>query len=350
MQRTFKLIASCAILPSVSYAHHSVPANFDLSTTIEISGVIQSVVWRNPHVRLKVLVNEGTADEQVWEVESHSLSNLRRQSIDDSVLVVGDPVRMAGPPGRRKTNYIFMQNLLLKDGREVIFEAGVAPRYSDVIVGDPDALLGPADNVDADGVPTSIFAVWTTDYGDPGSWPVFSFASEDHPVTPAARAQMAAHDVDQDDPIANCTPKGMPSAMSQPYPIQLIEGDTEILLRIEEYDATRTIHLQAEHDPGDRPADPLGYSSGRWEGDSLIVTTTNIDFGFFNVLAAPKPVPQSPDVHVVETFRLRQGGGFLDYTMTVTDPTTHTRPMTYNKFWQWRAGAKIEPYVCAAGD
>ena len=74
----------------------------------------------------------------------------------------------------------------------------------------------------------------------------------------------------------------------------------------------------------------------------LIVTTTDIDFDYFNVLAAPKAISQSRNVHVVETFRLREGGAFLDYTMTVTDPETFTRPLTFNKYWQFRPGAMVE--------
>ena len=340
------VLASCLFLPSASFAHHSFAANFDLSKQIEIEGVIQSVTWRNPHVKLKVLVDGGTTNEQVWEVESHSLSNLRRQKIDRSVLVEGDSVKMAGPPGRRKDHYIFMYHLLLDDGREVIFQQGAEPIYSTEVVGTSDLLRGAVEDYDPNELPTSMFAVWTTDYANRGSWPVFPGKSEDHPLTPAARVKMEAYDIERDNPLANCAPKGMPSAMAQPYPIQLIEGDAQVLLKIEEYDATRVIHLQDEHDPGDGPHDHLGYSSGRWDGDTLIVTTTDIDFDYFNVLAAPKAISQSPNVHVLETFKLREGGAFLDYTMTVTDPETFTRPLTFNKYGQFRPGATVEPYSC----
>ena len=344
------LLVCCTLLPATSSAHHSFAANFDLSKQIEIEGVIQSVTWRNPHVKLKVLVDAGTPNEQVWEVESHSLSNLRRQKIDRSVLVEGDAVKMAGPPGRRKDHYIFMYHLLLDDGREVVFQQGAEPIYSDKVVGTSDLLRGAVVGSNPDELPTTMFAVWTTDYANRGSWPVFPGKSEDHPLTPAARAKMEAYDIDRDNPLANCAPKGMPSAMAQPYPIQLVEGDGEILLKIEEYDATRVIHLQDTHNPGDGPHGHLGYSSGRWEGDTLVVTTTDIDFDYFNVLAAPKAISQSDNVHVVETFKLREGGAFLDYTMTVNDPETFTRPLTFNKYWQFRPDAAVEPYVCDEND
>lgn len=343
------VIASLFVLlltsPSV-HAHHSFAANFDLGKTIEIEGVIQSVIWKNPHVRLKVMTNGGTADERVWEVESHSLSNLHRQAIDSTVLVVGDKVKLAGPPGRRKKNYMFMYHLLLKDGREVLFQQGLKPIYSEKVVGTSDILRGAVGETKAEDRPTSIFAVWTTDYSNRGSWPVFPPNGKKHPLTDAARAKMAVFDLDRDDPLANCAPKGMPSAMAQPYPVQFFNSSDRILLRIEEYDATRDIILSDTHDASGIEPSNLGYSTGRWDDDTLIVTTTNISFEYLDVLSIPKAIPQSKDMHVVETFKLREGGAYLDYTMTVTDPATLTRPMTFNKFWQWRPGAKLESYAC----
>ena len=349
MRLTLTLLATLLLISPSSHAHHSFAANFNLSKTIEIEGVIQSVIWKNPHVRLKVLVNGGTPEEQVWDVESHSLSNLHRQAIDSSVLVIGDAVKMAGPPGRRKKNFLFMYHLLLDDGREVVFQQGAEPIYSQKVVGTSDILRGAVGDTNPEERPTSIFAVWTTDYSNPASWPVFPKSSENHPLTDAARAKMAEFDIDRDNPLANCAPKGMPSAMAQPYPIQLINSEDEIVLKIEEYDATRNITLSNSHDVSGIETSNLGYSTGRWDGDTLVVTTTKISFPYFNVLAAPKAISQSKDMHVVETFKLRGGGAYLDYTMTVTDPATFTRPITFNKFWQWRPGAKIEPFDCDDG-
>ena len=237
-----------------------------------------------------MLTNEGTADEKVWEVESHSLSNLHRMDINAEVLVVGDTVKIAGPPGRRKDSYLFMYHLLLKDGREVIFQQGAEPRYSQNVVGTSDILRGAVGDTNPEDRPTSMFAVWTTDYANKGSWPVFPKSADGYPLTDAAKAKMAEYDMDRDYPLANCTPKGMPSAMAQPYPIELVEEDGKVLLKIEEYDAIREIYITDSHDTSGREPANLGHSTGRWDGDTLIVTTTNISFEYFDVLATPKAV------------------------------------------------------------
>ena len=63
-----------------------------------------------------------------------------------------------------------------------------------------------------------------------------------------------------------------------PTPIQFVdEGDTIVLFQ-QEYDLVRTIHMNSDVDPETRPATPLGYSVGRWEDGTLVITTTRIDW------------------------------------------------------------------------
>ena len=58
-----------------------------------------------------------------------------------------------------------------------------------------------------------------------------------YPLTPAARAQLAEFDRSTDNPTANCVPKGMPTIMEAPYPIEFVRQDGgDILLKLEEYD------------------------------------------------------------------------------------------------------------------
>jgi len=322
-------------------AHHSFAANFDVTSTIEVEGEITAITWRNPHVKISLTATNGDA----WAIESHSLSNLSRMNITRDILTIGEKVKIAGYPARRATEYMFMTHLLFGNGREAIFQEGDAPRWSADVIGTSDVLHGEIEESDASKRPKSIFAVWTTDYDDPGSWPFFPVTSENHPLTDEARALMATFDVAKYDPLADCRPKGMPSAMGQPYPIEFVDAGDKILLKIEEYDAVREIVLSDEHEEGP-PAGHLGYSTGQWDEDTLIVTTTRIDFPYMDVLALPTFIPQSPAVHVVEKFRLREGGNFLDYEMVVTDPATLKEPMTFKKFWKWRPGATVQPYNC----
>ncbi|MCP4247164.1 MAG: hypothetical protein GY778_08950, partial [bacterium] len=141
---------------------------------------------------------------------------------------------------------------VLVAGQEYVLGSRGAPRWADTAVGTSHSLL-------AGGTPSddaTIFRVWSTDGDDPhsntpGFWP------GDYPLTDAARIART-----QWVPIkgSECEPKGMPTIMEQPYPIQFVQDGDNIVLRMEEYDTVRTIHMgEAETAP---PRALLGYSRG----------------------------------------------------------------------------------------
>ena len=118
-------IASILLLLVANHAaaHHNWSALYDVESDIEIEGVINSIQWRNPHVRVSFTVDEGTADEKVYTTESNSVASLTRMNVTEDVLAVGTYVRVAGYRSRSRDDDIFMNHLLLPDNREVIFLA-----------------------------------------------------------------------------------------------------------------------------------------------------------------------------------------------------------------------------------
>jgi len=93
---------------------------------------------------------------------------------------------------------------------------------------------------------------------------------------------------------------------------------------------------------GQRPKALLGTSQGRWEGDTLVVTTTGIAWTYFD----PSGVPLSPSVSIVERFTPSADGTRLTLKMTVTDPDTFTQPVGLERTWVWRKGETVKPYNC----
>ena len=71
------------------------------------------------------------------------------------------------------------------------------------------------------------------------------------------------------------------------------------------------------------PKTLLGRSKGRWEGTTLVVTTTRIDWRYLD----PSGVPLGPSATIVERFTPTPDGTRLSYSMTVTDPATFTQPV-----------------------
>ncbi|MFP6829783.1 MAG: hypothetical protein VCC36_12230 [Gammaproteobacteria bacterium] len=155
-------------------------------------------------------------------------------------------------------------------------------------------------------------------------------------------AAVAAWDEFEDNPLLDCTAPGMPSLMSNPYPMEFIQRDASIELRFEEFDAVRTIHMKDASDPSDIPASNLGYSVGHWEGETLVVSTTRIDWPYFNRVG----VPQSEAVEVIERFTPVEDEARMDYHLTVTDPATLVEPFDWDGYWDWRPGEEVHPYEC----
>ena len=81
---------------------------------------------------------------------------------------------------------------------------------------------------------------------------------------------------------------------------------------------------------------------GRWDGDSLVVRTTRLNWAHFDVVG----VPQSEDSELLERFTPSEDGSRLDYELTVTDPVNFTEPVTLGKFWVWYPEMTVEPFEC----
>ncbi len=116
---------------------------------------------------------------------------------------------------------------------------------------------------------------------------------------------------------------------------------TPLLVAAEEYDTIRTIYLNSTM-PSGLPANPLGNSSGRWEGETLLVSTSGMNWGHFDTIG----IPASEQIQTTERFTLSEDGNRLDYRMTVTDLATFTEPVELEKFWLWYPEVTVQPYEC----
>lgn len=103
----------------------------------------------------------------------------------------------------------------------------------------------------------------------------------------------------------------------------------------------REIILDRQHDPK-RPAAWNGDSIGRWEGDTLVVDTTNFnEFTWLNSAGAP----HSEALHLIERYRPVSRGQFLEVQVTAEDPKVLTKPYTYTRYYR-KVDTEISQYVC----
>lgn len=329
-------------LPLAALGHHSFAATFDLSRVIELEGEVTRVLWRNPHIGLTLRTIDDSGAEAIWNLESQSLSVLRRMEITEPFFAVGDMVKVAGYPARRAADGLFVTHMLLPGGEEFVFQFGSAPaalRWSDRAWGDTDGWF--VDSGVASEPERGLFRVWATTLAGGGGF----FWRESYPLTDAARDARAAWDHYADDPITNCAPKGMPAIMSQPYPLEFVEQGDTIMLRLEEYDTVRTIHLDDAARVDEPPPSLLGHSVGHWDDNALVVKTTGVDWGHFDAAG----IRLSADVEILERFTPAEDGSRLDYELTILDATTFTEPVVLRKAWVSLPGLRVAPYECTIG-
>jgi hypothetical protein len=335
-----------SLLPFAATGHHAGASIYNPLATIEIEGEVTRVLWRNPHVRLQIKVLDASDNEQLWEVESNSVSTLSRMGLTEDVIAIGDHLKLAGWPARRPVNEIFATNMLLPgELQELLLTARATPRWSNDTLGSAAILTSDGLAATADDAKRGIFRVWSTNMGNPESFPLFNDVitqEKNYPLTDSARAAREAWDSINDNPYLGCTPMGMPRVMGQPYPIEFVDNGDKIVLRIELFDIERVIHVGSDLRSADVARSSLGHSIGRWESDTLVVTTNRVNWPFFD----QSGVPLGDNAEITERFTASDDGNRLDFTISVTVPATFTEPVTLKKYWTYRPGEKIQPFNC----
>ena len=186
--------------PAISFAHHSFNATFDPGQVIEIEGTVTRVIWRNPHVRMRIDVGG-----EEWDIESHSVSILSRMEVGADVIQVGDAIKLAGNPAKRSDTAMFALHALLPSGDEIVFDPSRPRRWAENSVESIDYWVAP----DTEGG-TGIFRAWSTVLADPDSFPLMehgfvpTFDIASYPLTDKAREMLADFDPYTDTPTLNC--------------------------------------------------------------------------------------------------------------------------------------------------
>jgi hypothetical protein len=342
--RRFAAIVSCLLLcAGPVFAHHST-AEYDASSIVEARGEVVTVLWRNPHVRFQVSTKALDGNEQLWEIESADLTRLDRAGLPRDILKVGDVISFAGNPSTRTARRMYVTNLMVADGREVLLRGNVKPRWApdrvvttDVNFARATAAAPAASNRFFDRVLVPMRE------GQAPAW------VKDPPLTAAARAGRAAYDEVVDDPVLGCVSPGMPRVMlrSGPYAIRFIERGADVVLQNEWFEIDRVIHMDGREPPADQTYTPLGYSAGRWDGEALVITTTHIDWPYFELYGLVG-VPQSRAMRIIERFTPSDGGATLKYDFTATDPAAFTETVSYENYatFRWQPSLQFLPYDC----
>ncbi len=200
-----------------------------------------------------------------------------------------------------QTNSTANWDLQTHDARPMVAQAGV---YEDVPV-----LAAP------------VVALGTVGWVPPGLGVVEGGEIPYQPWAAERKRDNQANWLDRD-PELGCYMPGVPRAMYMPYPLQVIQGTDKIMMVFEFANAQRTINLdEVAPYPGEAF---MGYSVGRWEGDTLVVDVT--DFSPYTWFDRAGNF-HSDALHVVERYT-PIGPNAIRYEATIEDEKVFTRPWT----------------------
>lgn len=312
----FSLALIC--LMQAANAHHS-QSNFTKEFS-ELNGELLAVDWRNPHVRLTLKTTDKEGIETIKRIETNSMYYLQRAGLTKEQVQVGDQVKIGGYASKTDGGEYLAGEIELANGAHFfLIRDGVTSLFKDNIV-------------DASKENKGIFRVW--------SIPKENDRKVTRTMTAAAVLKQATFDIN-DNFATRCGKAGMPRLMWYPHPYEFVDQGDTILLRLEMYNTERIIHMNRSERPKAEPYSLLGYSTGSWQDNKLTVTTTGIDWEYFDT----RGVPQSYAIEVVEKFTLSDDQTRLSYYITATDPVSFAEPALITGSWL-ALGEKIEKFDC----
>jgi hypothetical protein len=176
----------------------------------------------------------------------------------------------------------------------------------------------------------------------------FDTKDEDVPLTAegaaAFKKNLAGNG--KDDPTSTCHPIGAPAIDTVPIPYKIVQIPSLVVILYEGDTVYRQIFTDGRKHTETTIPSWMGYSIGRWEGDTLVVETTGFnDKSWLDRIGHT----HSDAMRVVEMFH-RRDFGHMDVTVTIEDPKTFTRPITFTQPNTLTPDSDLLEYFCSENE
>lgn len=149
-----------------------------------------------------------------------------------------------------------------------------------------------------------------------------------------------------DSPLAYCKPSGVPLLNAVVLPYKIVQTPDIVFVLYEENSDFRQIFLDGRKPVEDPMPRWMGYSTGQWDDDELVVETT----GFTEESWLDgSGHPHSASLRVIERFR-RPDAGHLEIETTIDDPETYVRPITYTVTATAMPDGDLLEYFCTENE
>jgi len=147
------------------------------------------------------------------------------------------------------------------------------------------------------------------------------------------------------DDIGQCWPAGLPLIMTRVWPVAMIQLPTAIYMVSHFMNSLRIVYLDGRphSDPDVVVRTFNGESIGKWEGDTLVVETTNFKE---HPMGLSTSLPSSTQKRLTERFKLSPDKKMLIYSGVVEDPVYLTKPVEWTGKWEYRPGMPHSNQKC----
>jgi hypothetical protein len=147
----------------------------------------------------------------------------------------------------------------------------------------------------------------------------------------------------KDHPGVRCWPSGIPEKLNIPDGLKVVHAPDLLLFLYE----SRTIYRQVFTDgrplpPADVQPTWMGYSIGRWDGDTMVVETIGSNGKTWLDM---RGLPATEALHVIERYS-RPTIGRIDIEVTIDDPKAYTRPWKVNLQWVLLPDTDLIESIC----
>jgi hypothetical protein len=167
---------------------------------------------------------------------------------------------------------------------------------------------------------------------------------EEIPLQPWA-AELYKERIDnngKDHPGVRCLPSGIPEKLSIPDGTKLVQLPDLIIFLHESRTIYRQVYLDGRKQPKDPQPSWMGYSIGRWDGDTLVVDTIGQNGKTWLDM---RGLPATDALHVIERYT-RPKIGRLEIDVTIDDPKAYTKPWNVKLAWVLLPDAEPIESIC----
>jgi len=167
----------------------------------------------------------------------------------------------------------------------------------------------------------------------------------EEPVRPEVAAILKQRQTGENFPPSHCLPTSIPASMMI-LNFKILQAAGETIVFFENGDPPRQIYTDGRSLPSDPEPTWMGYSVGKWEGDTFVVETAGLNSrGWLDAFGHPR----SEKMHITERFR-RRDFGHMDLEMIFDDPTYYTRPFSFKTAATLVSDSDVLEYICTENE